>query len=136
MKKLCYDKGLIQRIGVEESFEWGKRMKRCPPRVENTEQILNIKEEQTRELQDTMGFGSTYAVRRLKYEKVDRVEQIANFRKYFRYYDAFLAKKTGWGKNQEDENYSNFIFSVIIVLSTNCEKIITPKYSCIPCRKF
>lgn len=83
-----------------------------------------------------MGFGSTYAVRRLKYEKVDRVEQIANFRKYFRYYDAFLAKKTEWGKNQEDENYSNFSISVIIVLSTICEKIITSKYSCIPCRKF
>lgn len=58
-----------------------------------------------------MGFGSTYAVRRLKYEKVDRVEQIESFRKYPNIRCVLVL--TGLGKNQEEKNYSDII-SVII----------------------
>lgn len=52
-------------------------------RGENTEEILNIKEKQTRKLEDTMHFRSMYALRRLKYEKVYRVEQTEGFRKSY-----------------------------------------------------
>lgn len=52
-------------------------------RGENTEEILNIKEERTRKLQDTMHFSSMYTLRRLKYEKADRFEQTESFRKSY-----------------------------------------------------
>lgn len=71
-----------------------------------------------------MGFGSTYAVRRLKYEKVDRVEQIANFRKYFRYYDAFLAKKTGWGKRTK---IIPILFSPLLSYCRQIAKKLSPR---------
>lgn len=60
----------------------GKRMKSAC-RGENTEEILNIKEERTRKLQDTMHFSSMYTLRRLKYEKVNRFEQTESFRKSY-----------------------------------------------------
>lgn len=47
-----------------------------------------------------MGFGSACAVRRLKYEKVDRVEQIGSFRKYPIYPMRSSAKKIGGKKSR------------------------------------